>query len=239
VIVRFIAADKMPRNFYENRNRRLMLCSRNATKSSAEAVSLQHSLYLVQHEFAGKKPWIAHEMAFRQDGSGRQIEVPAFLRRMSATRLVRRLKPGRRVDAALVADLSLTQKIQLIIETAMKPALQKEIFSGARGSYLLFLCWLVLSIKTSMRKAIVMLIYMFTSEASPNLYAFAGDTSGSKLPESHRSVDCGGFDQVRPTSPTPIFPSEDRAGHQAFWFSALATEIRYGDMRGRHSPFRS
>jgi hypothetical protein len=30
-----------------------------------------------------------------------------------------------------------------------------------------------------------MLIYMFTSEASPNLYAFAGDPSGSKLPESH------------------------------------------------------
>src|SRR5262249_4273967 len=30
-----------------------------------------------------------------------------------------------------------------------------------------------------------MLIYMFTSEASPNLHAFAGDASGSKLPESH------------------------------------------------------
>ena len=30
-----------------------------------------------------------------------------------------------------------------------------------------------------------MLIYMFTSEASPNLHAFAGDPSGSKLPESH------------------------------------------------------
>jgi hypothetical protein len=34
-------------------------------------------------------------------------------------------------------------------------------------------------------KGIVMLIYMFTSEASANLYAFAGDASGSKLPESH------------------------------------------------------
>jgi hypothetical protein len=30
-----------------------------------------------------------------------------------------------------------------------------------------------------------MLIYMFSSEVSPNLYAFAGDPSGSKLPESH------------------------------------------------------
>jgi hypothetical protein len=30
-----------------------------------------------------------------------------------------------------------------------------------------------------------MLIYMFTSEASPNLHAFAGDLSGSKLPENH------------------------------------------------------
>jgi hypothetical protein len=53
VIVRLIAADKMPRNFYENRNRKLVLCSRNATKSSAEAVSRQHTLHFVQHEFAG------------------------------------------------------------------------------------------------------------------------------------------------------------------------------------------
>jgi hypothetical protein len=30
-----------------------------------------------------------------------------------------------------------------------------------------------------------MLIYMFTSKASPNLHAFAGDRSGSQLPESH------------------------------------------------------
>jgi len=30
-----------------------------------------------------------------------------------------------------------------------------------------------------------MLIYMFTSKASPNLHAFAGDPSGSKLPETH------------------------------------------------------
>jgi hypothetical protein len=82
-------------------------------------------------------------MALHQDGLERQIGVPAFLQGMSATRLVRRLKSGRRVDAALVADLSLTQKTQLSVKTAMKPAFQKEIFSGARGSYLLFLCWLV------------------------------------------------------------------------------------------------
>jgi hypothetical protein len=30
-----------------------------------------------------------------------------------------------------------------------------------------------------------MLIYMFASEANPNLHAFAGDPSGSKLPENH------------------------------------------------------
>jgi hypothetical protein len=30
-----------------------------------------------------------------------------------------------------------------------------------------------------------MLIYVFTSEANPNLHAFAGDPAGSKLPESH------------------------------------------------------
>ena len=30
-----------------------------------------------------------------------------------------------------------------------------------------------------------MLIYMFTSDASPNLHAFAGDPAGSKLPENH------------------------------------------------------
>jgi hypothetical protein len=42
-----------------------------------------------------------------------------------------------------------------------------------------------LSSKTSVAKGIVMLIYMFTSETSPNLHAFAGDPSGSKLPQSH------------------------------------------------------
>ena len=35
------------------------------------------------------------------------------------------------------------------------------------------------------RKASAMQIYMFTSEASPTLHAFAGDSSGSKLPENH------------------------------------------------------
>jgi hypothetical protein len=30
-----------------------------------------------------------------------------------------------------------------------------------------------------------MQIYMFTSEASPSLHAFAGDADGSKLPENH------------------------------------------------------
>jgi hypothetical protein len=34
-------------------------------------------------------------------------------------------------------------------------------------------------------KGIGMQIYMFTSEASPTLHAFAGDSSGSKLPENH------------------------------------------------------
>jgi hypothetical protein len=52
VIVRLIAADKMPRNLFENRNRRLMLCSRNATKSSAEAILSSGPCSLVQHEFA-------------------------------------------------------------------------------------------------------------------------------------------------------------------------------------------
>jgi len=50
---------------------------------------------------------------------------------------------------------------------------------------LLFLLWLISQSKTSVAKGIVMLIYMFTSEASPNLHAFAGDPSGSKLPETH------------------------------------------------------
>ena len=30
-----------------------------------------------------------------------------------------------------------------------------------------------------------MQIYMFTSESSPNLHAFGGDPSGSKLPDGH------------------------------------------------------
>jgi len=34
-------------------------------------------------------------------------------------------------------------------------------------------------------KGISMQIYMFKSEASPTLHAFAGDPDGSKLPESH------------------------------------------------------
>jgi hypothetical protein len=34
-------------------------------------------------------------------------------------------------------------------------------------------------------EASFMQIYMFTSEASPTLNAFAGDPDGSKLPESH------------------------------------------------------
>jgi hypothetical protein len=35
------------------------------------------------------------------------------------------------------------------------------------------------------RKASSMQIYMFTSEANANLHAFAGDSSGSQLPEHH------------------------------------------------------
>jgi hypothetical protein len=34
-------------------------------------------------------------------------------------------------------------------------------------------------------KDILMQIYMFTSQSAPNLRAFAGDESGSKLPERH------------------------------------------------------
>jgi hypothetical protein len=38
-----------------------------------------------------------------------------------------------------------------------------------------------------------MLIFMFTSEASRNLRAFAGDPSGSKLPESHAPWTAAGL----------------------------------------------
>ena len=37
-----------------------------------------------------------------------------------------------------------------------------------------------------------MQIYMFTSQTSPNLHAFAGDPSGSKLPENHGPWDAAG-----------------------------------------------
>jgi hypothetical protein len=50
-----------------------------------------------------------------------------------------------------------------------------------------------LSINTSFTKGIVVLIYMFTSEATPNLHAFAGDPSGSKLPESLAPWTSAGF----------------------------------------------
>jgi hypothetical protein len=42
-----------------------------------------------------------------------------------------------------------------------------------------------ISDELSFRKACSMQIYMFTSQASPTLHAFAGDPDGSKLPESH------------------------------------------------------
>jgi hypothetical protein len=41
-------------------------------------------------------------------------------------------------------------------------------------------------------KGIAMQIYMFTSEASPNLNAFAGDASGTKLPENHAPWNAAG-----------------------------------------------
>jgi hypothetical protein len=44
-------------------------------------------------------------------------------------------------------------------------------------------------------------IYMFTSESNSNLHAFAGDASGSKLPENHgpwAAVGSLGFDQQPP-----------------------------------------
>ncbi len=37
-----------------------------------------------------------------------------------------------------------------------------------------------------------MQIYMFTSQASSNLHAFAGDPSGTKLPEGHGPWDATG-----------------------------------------------
>jgi hypothetical protein len=46
-----------------------------------------------------------------------------------------------------------------------------------------------------------MLIYMFTSEASPNLHAFAGDPSGSKLPEGHAPWSAAG--SLRPDQHPP------------------------------------
>jgi hypothetical protein len=50
-----------------------------------------------------------------------------------------------------------------------------------------------LSIKPSVVKGIVMLIFMFTSEASLNLHAFAGDPAGSKLPERHAPWTAAGL----------------------------------------------
>ncbi len=37
-----------------------------------------------------------------------------------------------------------------------------------------------------------MQIYMFTSESSPNLHAFGGDPSGSKLPDNHGPWEAAG-----------------------------------------------
>jgi hypothetical protein len=46
--------------------------------------------------------------------------------------------------------------------------------------------------KADTTKGIAMQIYMFTSEASPNLNAFAGDASGTKLPENHAPWNAAG-----------------------------------------------
>jgi|SRR5215831_792702 len=75
----------------------------------------------------------------------------------------------------------------------MKPAFSEEIFQAHDGLILLFLWWLGSQSRRALRKAIVMLIYMFTSETSPNLHAFAGDPSGSKLPESHAPWTAAGL----------------------------------------------
>jgi len=58
---------------------------------------------------------------------------------------------------------------------------------------LLFSRGLVSQSRRGVVKGIVMLIYMFTSEANPNLHAFAGDASGSKLPESHAPWTAAGL----------------------------------------------
>jgi hypothetical protein len=42
--------------------------------------------------------------------------------------------------------------------------------------------WLIYSFN---ERTFLMQIYMFTSESSPNLRAFAGDPSGSRLPSNH------------------------------------------------------
>jgi hypothetical protein len=51
------------------------------------------------------------------------------------------------------------------------------------------------------RKDILMQIYMFTSESTPNLRAFAGDPSGSKLPQRHGPWNADG--SIRPAEHPP------------------------------------
>src|ERR1700686_697345 len=51
------------------------------------------------------------------------------------------------------------------------------------------------------RKDILMQIYMFTSESTSNLRAFAGDPSGSKLPQNHGPWNADG--SIRPGEHPP------------------------------------
>ena len=46
-----------------------------------------------------------------------------------------------------------------------------------------------------------MQIYMFTSESTPNLHAFAGDLAGSKLPRNHAPWNVDG--SIRPGDHPP------------------------------------
>ena len=76
-----------------------------------------------------------------------------------------------------------------------------------------------------------MQIYMFTSEVSSALHAFAGDPSGSKLPRA-TALERGRFAEVRSTSAIPVLQGEDRRGYQDCRVSTLAPEVYAHAVRG-------
>jgi hypothetical protein len=107
----------------------------------------------------------------------------------SEAELQQRWRPSRRWTCC---RLPLGAKGKLSIKMAQKLASLREYFH-AQGLLFCYSFHDRVPNRTLLQKGTVMLIFMFTSEARPNLHAFAGDATGSKLPENHAPWSAAGL----------------------------------------------